>query len=110
MAGEFVRTPKQGFNKNRYRARADLPLAETFLAIVSFGSVVASVQTGHWFATPFAMLFTIGYGYVAILVAHEQSSRRRAAPALAPESARESEPSGAWTASNEAPSVTDLAA
>jgi hypothetical protein len=40
---------------------------------------VASIQTGHWFATPFAGLFTFGYGYVASLVASEQFARRRAA-------------------------------
>jgi len=77
MAGEFVRTPKQGDNKGRYRARADLPLFETALSALSLVSVVASVQTGHYFATPFALLFTIGYAYVAILVVSEQATRRR---------------------------------
>jgi hypothetical protein len=47
--------------------------------MLSFASVIASLQTGHWFATPFAMLFTIGYGYVATLVGAEQLARRRAA-------------------------------
>jgi cellulose synthase/poly-beta-1,6-N-acetylglucosamine synthase-like glycosyltransferase len=79
MAGEFVRTPKQGLNSARYKARADLPLTEVMLALVSFASVVASIKTGHWFATPFATLFTFGYGYVAVLVANEQAARRRAA-------------------------------
>jgi cellulose synthase/poly-beta-1,6-N-acetylglucosamine synthase-like glycosyltransferase len=79
MAGEFVRTPKQGDNKARYKARAELPFAEVFLALVSFASVVASLETGHWFATPFAILFTIGYAYVALLVTNEQAQRRRAA-------------------------------
>jgi len=80
MAGEFVRTPKHGeMHSNRYRARADLPSIEIFLALVSFASVIASLETGHWFATPFAMLFTFGYGYVASLVASEQLARRRAA-------------------------------
>ncbi len=87
MSGEFVRTPKQGVNKGRYRARADLPLLETALSALSLVSVVASVQTGHYFATPFALLFTIGYAYVAVLVVSEQATRRReaviAAPALA---------------------------
>ena len=47
-------------------------------------------------ATPFAMLFTIGYGYVAMLVAHEQATRRReAGPHLATTSDRSSEPSAA---------------
>ncbi|MDC0749459.1 cellulose synthase family protein [Polyangium mundeleinium] len=97
MAGEFVRTPKHGVNKGRYRARADLPLLETGLCLLSFGSTVASIQTGHYFATPFAALFTIGYGYVAMLVAHEQSTRRReAAPMLlAASSERPSEPTAA---------------
>lgn len=77
MSGEFVRTPKNGDNRGRYRARADLPMTETLLALLSFAAVIASIHTGHWFATPFAMLFTFGYGYVAILVANEQASRRR---------------------------------
>jgi len=80
MAGEFVRTPKHGANhSHRYRARADLPTTEIALCLISLASVVASVETGHWFATPFAMLFTFGYGYVASLVASEQVARRRAA-------------------------------
>ncbi|MDI3289835.1 cellulose synthase family protein [Polyangium sp. 15x6] len=97
MAGEFVRTPKHGTNKGRYRARADLPLLETGLCLLSFGSTVASIQTGHYFATPFAALFTIGYGYVAMLVAHEQSARRRetAPMLLATPSERPSEPTAA---------------
>ncbi|MCA9586886.1 MAG: glycosyltransferase [Myxococcales bacterium] len=84
MSGEFVRTPKQGSSgSQRYRARADLPMVEVALCLVSFASVVASIETGHWFATPFAMLFTFGYGYVASLVASEQAARRRAS-AMAP--------------------------
>ena len=51
MAGEFVRTPKKGATKaQRYRARADLPLIEIALCLFSFASVVASLETGHWFA------------------------------------------------------------
>lgn len=80
MAGEFVRTPKHGEgHSRRYRARADLPTIEVLLCLISLASVVASLETGHWFATPFAMLFTFGYGYVALLVASEQVARRRAA-------------------------------
>jgi cellulose synthase/poly-beta-1,6-N-acetylglucosamine synthase-like glycosyltransferase len=79
MSGEFVRTPKHGeMHSNRYRARADIPTIEIALCMVSFASVIASLQTGHWFATPFAMLFTFGYGYVATLVATEQLARRKA--------------------------------
>jgi hypothetical protein len=77
MAGEFVRTPKKGSREGRYRARAALPVVEIALALLSCFSVVASVQTGHWFATPFALLFMVGYGYVALLVASEQALRRR---------------------------------
>jgi len=46
-------------------------------------SVVASVQTSHWFATPFALLFAVGYGYVAVLVASEQVLGWQRARALA---------------------------
>ena len=82
MAGEFIRTPKKGIeiggSAQRYRARADLPMIEVFLCLFSLASTVASIETGHWFATPFAMLFTFGYGYVALLVASEQVARRKA--------------------------------
>jgi hypothetical protein len=77
MAGEFVRTPKKGLREGRYRARASLPTVELALSLLSFVSVLASLQTGHWFATPFAFLFMVGYGYVAVLVASEQVLRRR---------------------------------
>jgi hypothetical protein len=79
MAGEFIRTPKKGLVAGRYHARADLPTTEVALCLFSFASIVASLETGHWFATPFAMLFTFGYGYVAALVASEQVARRKAA-------------------------------
>ena len=52
-------------------------MIETLLALLSFAAVIASIQTCHWFATPFAILFTFGYGYVAVLVANEQAFRRR---------------------------------
>ena len=87
MAGEFVRTPKAGVMpgartspaSKRYRARADVPFVEIALCFFSLLSTVASLETGHWFATPFAMLFTFGYGYVAALVMSEQAARRKAA-------------------------------
>jgi glycosyltransferase involved in cell wall biosynthesis len=112
MAGEFVRTPKDGVKKGRYRARADLPITETVLALLSFAAVIASVETGHYFATPFAALFTVGYGYVALLIAHEQAARRREAVAEATptvERAWTAEPASTPPASEEAP-ATDLAA
>jgi len=72
MAGEFVRTPKRGEAKGRYRQAAKLPFAEMALALVSSASVVAAATTGHYLALPFAALFTLGYGYVAVLVVREQ--------------------------------------
>jgi cellulose synthase/poly-beta-1,6-N-acetylglucosamine synthase-like glycosyltransferase len=78
MAGEFVRTPKKGTTEGRYRAAADLPMIEIALGLISAASTVAAIETGHWFAAPFAMLFTFGYGYVAFFVAFEQLGRRKA--------------------------------
>jgi cellulose synthase/poly-beta-1,6-N-acetylglucosamine synthase-like glycosyltransferase len=78
MAGEFVRTPKRGAAAGRYWQYARLPLLEIALALVSFASVVASIETRHWFATPFAFLFMTGYGFVAWLVASEQLGQRLA--------------------------------
>jgi cellulose synthase/poly-beta-1,6-N-acetylglucosamine synthase-like glycosyltransferase len=85
MAGEFVRTPKQGNNKNRYKAAIQLPFAEALLALWSTASVAASVSTGHYFATPFAVLFAIGYAYVTVVLTREQIARSRPAtkPVLA---------------------------
>jgi hypothetical protein len=88
MSGEFVRTPKRGEKRGRYRQYAKLPLIEIALAAVCACSVVASVQTGHYFATPFAALFMSGYGYVAALVTQEQFGFGRALEEVAPESAR----------------------
>jgi glycosyltransferase involved in cell wall biosynthesis len=79
MSGEFIRTPKAGTSKAaRYHARADLPLAEMILCMISTTSVGAALATAHWFAAPFALMFAVGYGYVAILVLSEQASRRKA--------------------------------
>ncbi|HYO98104.1 MAG TPA: glycosyltransferase [Polyangiaceae bacterium] len=89
MSGEFVRTPKRGVLQGRYRQGAKLPWAEIALGLVSAASVVASVETGHWFATPFAALFCAGYSYVAVLVVQEQVLGTRVAlpqPAAEPAS------------------------
>jgi cellulose synthase/poly-beta-1,6-N-acetylglucosamine synthase-like glycosyltransferase len=103
MAGEFVRTPKKGLLEGRYRARASIPMTEIGLSMLSLVSVGASIQTHHYFATPFAMLFAFGYGYVASLVIAEQLRRRReSVESLAPVS----EPADAEAT----PMVTDLAA
>lgn len=79
MSGEFVRTPKRGSEAGRYFQVAQLPLIEIGLMLVSSASVVASVVTEHWFATPFAALFALGYAYVAATVTKEQLANRRAA-------------------------------
>jgi cellulose synthase/poly-beta-1,6-N-acetylglucosamine synthase-like glycosyltransferase len=86
MAGEFVRTPKRGEARGRYRQVSKLPFAEVALALVSAASVVAAFQTEHYLALPFAVLFTVGYGYVATLVVREQLGRP--ALAAAPDSIR----------------------
>lgn len=83
MAGEFVRTPKRGANGGRYRQIAHWPRFEIVLALSSAASVVAAVETSHWFALPFATLFMLGYGYVAYRVIAEQVGHRREA-VLAP--------------------------
>jgi cellulose synthase/poly-beta-1,6-N-acetylglucosamine synthase-like glycosyltransferase len=80
MAGEFVRTPKRGADAGRYWQYARLPLLEMGLCLVSLASVVASLETRHWLAAPFAFLFMAGYGYVAWLVGSEQIGQRLAAP------------------------------
>jgi cellulose synthase/poly-beta-1,6-N-acetylglucosamine synthase-like glycosyltransferase len=80
MAGEFVRTPKRGTAAGRYFQHAKLPLIEMALCLVSSASVVASIETSHYFATPFAALFTLGYGYVASQVLIEQLGRPVPAP------------------------------
>ncbi|MBK9000250.1 MAG: glycosyltransferase [Myxococcales bacterium] len=83
MSGEFVRTPKKGIVAGRYRQHAELPLLEIGLALLSAASVIASIETGHWFAAPFASLFMLGYSYVAWLVVAEQVAVRRAVLARA---------------------------
>ncbi|HEY2406009.1 MAG TPA: glycosyltransferase [Polyangiaceae bacterium] len=84
MAGEFVRTPKRGEQLGRYRQGAKLPFAEMALAAICAASVAASIQTGHYFATPFAALFMAGYAYVATLVLQEQFGRVEQARASVP--------------------------
>ena len=84
-AGEFVRTPKRGLRASRYlQRRAPLPLSELLLALVSVGSVVISLETSHYLATPFALLFALGFSYMAGMMTIEQFARRRA---LAPSAA-----------------------
>src|SRR5690606_634713 len=65
MAGEFVRTPKRGTSVGRYRQRAKLPWIEILLGVHSSLAVVAAIESGHYFAAPFTVLFAAGYWYVA---------------------------------------------
>jgi cellulose synthase/poly-beta-1,6-N-acetylglucosamine synthase-like glycosyltransferase len=76
-AGEFVRTPKRGTNRWRYAANLELPYLEMGFALLAAVSVVVSLQTGHYFATPFVTLFMLGYGYIAALIIGEQWQRSR---------------------------------
>jgi glycosyltransferase involved in cell wall biosynthesis len=77
MAGEFVRTPKSGTGREaRYRAVSSMPLVEIALCALCAVSTVVAVNTGHWFAAPFALMFTCGYGLVAGAVIHEELSGR----------------------------------
>jgi hypothetical protein len=62
-----------------------VPLVESLLCLVSFASTVASIRTGHYVATPFAALFTAGYGYMAGKMLLEQMDRVRPVPVTAPE-------------------------
>jgi hypothetical protein len=89
MAGEFVRTPKRGASVGRYRQAAQLPLAEIGLGLLSAANIVAAVETGHWFAAPFAVLFMLGYVGVAVLVIREQLEARRLSLAPAEDDASE---------------------
>jgi hypothetical protein len=107
MSGEFVRTPKKGTTQGRYSAAADLPMIEIALCLVSASSTLAAIETGHWFAAPFAMLFTFGYGYVAFNVASEQVARRKAQLARPALASTASQPPPAMEA---APAVDELAA
>jgi hypothetical protein len=109
MSGEFVRTPKRGIFAGRYRQTAQLPLLEIGLTLVSLASVVASIETKHWFATPFAMLFMVGYGYVATLVIAEQLGRRRDARALVVQGDRVSGTTATGAAETEPPSMASAA-
>jgi hypothetical protein len=97
-AGEFVRTPKRGEARGRYRQVARLPLAELGLGAVSLLSAFAAVTTGHWFALPFALLFAAGYGAVALLVMKEQFAEAAAVPAAGTESALSDGPTVATAA------------
>ncbi len=69
--GEFIRTPKNGNSRGRYRAVAGIPVPEIALGLVSATSAVMALVRGHWFVFPFVSLFTAGYAYIAYLVMSE---------------------------------------
>jgi hypothetical protein len=103
MAGEFVRTPKRGEARGRYRQVSKLPLVEALLSAVSATSAVVALQTGHYLAMPFAVLFALGYLYVAVRVAREQLAvLGSAAPAVLPQGAEAAETSEVPTVPNAA--------
>jgi cellulose synthase/poly-beta-1,6-N-acetylglucosamine synthase-like glycosyltransferase len=106
--GAFVRTPKRGNNRNRYRTRLDLPLVELFFAALCALSTAVSIRSGHWFATPFAALFSVGYLYLASLLMVERIGQRRAVAAA--EAAQPAISGETTRATAEAEVVTDLAA
>ena len=78
-----------------------------FLGLVSAASTVVAVETGHWFAVPFAMIFTFGYGYHAFFVAFEQLMRRKAHRAREAAASLQVTASGTRLAALEASGRTD---
>ncbi len=78
-------------------------MTEIALCLVSAASTMASIETGHWFATPFAMLFTSGYGYVAFFVASEQLARKSAQSVRAPAGIDGMQATGLATAGDSTP-------
>ncbi len=87
MSGEFVRTPKHGSKRGRYRSVLQLPLVEILCSLLCAVSAVVAVREGHWIAAPFAVIFSGGYAYVAHLLIAEHWSRRRLPERSASESA-----------------------
>jgi len=69
--GEFVRTPKHGNSRGRYKAVAGIPFRELGLGLLSGTSAVMALVSGHYFVFPFVSLFTCGYAYIAYLVMAE---------------------------------------
>ncbi len=106
-AGEFVRTPKRGDNRWRYAIGSELPIVEIVMACVSAASFVASIHSGHFFATPFTFLFTMGYAYIAYLLIAESVARWRLAPTVVEP---EATPASVKAAQTDPAVVTDLAA
>jgi cellulose synthase/poly-beta-1,6-N-acetylglucosamine synthase-like glycosyltransferase len=75
--GEFVRTPKKGDKsavKQRYHARTQIPWIELALALQNFIAIGVAIQTKHYLAAPFALMFGMGYAWVGGSVLRERLS------------------------------------
>jgi hypothetical protein len=75
--GEFVRTPKKGDKsavKQRYHARTQIPWIELALALQNFIAIGVAIQTKHYLAAPFALMFAMGYTWVGGSVLRERLS------------------------------------
>ena len=65
--GEFVRTPKRGNGRGRYRARTRWPVVELLFAGGYAWSLSAAVERNLWGSVPFLLLFFSGFAWVAAL-------------------------------------------
>ncbi|MDP3275105.1 MAG: glycosyltransferase [Deltaproteobacteria bacterium] len=91
--GEFIRTPKKGDKSasgQRYHARTAIPWVELMLAAQNFIAIFVAIQTQHFLAAPFALMFGMGYLWVGasvlrerLFVAQKAHTARNAAPAVA---------------------------
>ncbi|MEM7011328.1 MAG: glycosyl transferase family 2, partial [Verrucomicrobiota bacterium] len=66
-ASDFVRTPKSGDQATKRQRRRPTWSAwiEAALSIYFLASTAHGVANANWFAAPFMLLFTLGFGYVA---------------------------------------------
>jgi hypothetical protein len=70
----FRRTPKfnvvstgDAWQQSSYRLPLDwLVLGELALSLYSLGGAVLATLNGHYFAVPFILLYTFGFGYVGL--------------------------------------------
>ena len=65
--GEFVRTPKRGNGRGRYRIRAHWPVAELLFAGGYAWSLSTAVERNLWGSVPFLLLFFAGFAWVGML-------------------------------------------
>jgi glycosyltransferase involved in cell wall biosynthesis len=90
-SGEFIRTPKQGTNRWRYKAALQIPYIEITCGLLTGSAMILSLYTGHYFATPFTALFTFGFAHVSYLFLVEGYQRRVRAQTVAQPVAEPSE-------------------